>query len=114
MSDNSIDYPTTGAWGQTDKQWQDQKTSYEKLLDQQQAIEERITTLALRENACIVLQSANRDYMLAFQGMLGSGEIQSFEKQWAYLEARRVLCREQYNNANNELRKIKTKIFNHR
>lgn len=114
MSDNSIDYPTNGAWGQTDKQWENQRTAYEKLLDQQTAIEERIATLSLRENACIVLQTANRDYTLAFQGMLTVAEITSFEKQYAYLEARRVLCREQYNNANNELRKIKTKIFNHR
>jgi hypothetical protein len=109
-----IDYPTTGAWGQTDRQWQEQRTSYEKLLDEQQAIEERLTTLALRENACIVLQTANRDYTMAFQGMLNSGEITSFEKQFAYLEARRVLCREQYNNASNDLRKVKTKIYNHR
>lgn len=114
MSDNKIDFPTTGAWGETDGQWQSRKTSYETLLDQKQALEERLATLAYRENACAVLQVANRDYAKAFHGMLSVGEITSFDKQWSYLEARRVHCHDQWNNTNNDLRKLNTKIFNHR
>jgi hypothetical protein len=111
---NGIDYPTNGAWGETDGQWKTRQTEYEQLLDKQQEISERMETLETRKKACIVLQLSNRDYALAFSGLLSVGEITALDRQWAYLEARRVLCHEQYNNSSNDLRKLKTKIHNHR
>lgn len=108
------DFPTTGGWGQTDKQWKDERTGYEKAKDA--AYQQRcfVNSLEQKMEAITALLEAMATYRLVADNGMSAGERIAIERQTLFYRSKLTEISTKDNDARNQLKKLETIVFNYR
>lgn len=112
MSD--VDFPTTGGWGQTDKQWKDERTGYEKAKDAAYRQRCIVNTNDQKIEAIVALLEAMATYRLIEDNDMTTGERTAIERQTLFYRTKLSEISTKNNDARNLLKRLETNVYNYR
>lgn len=114
MHNSGIDYPTTGAWGQTDKQWHEGKTGYEKVVEARDLQKSVLNDLEAQLTAFNRLDDERVEFLIAISSHFTNVERESFERLRVYIQKNLSALTLKCNDARNKLKKLETDVYNYR
>jgi hypothetical protein len=112
MSNAGVDYPTTGGWGQTNKQWKDQKTSYERLIERRDALKNIVNRIEQKREANSLVLDTISEYCAIYGSDLSDRDAVAFERQRSYIQEKYDFLTVALNEKRNALKTSETDVVN--
>jgi len=111
---SNVDFPTTGAWGQTDQQREDGKTAYEVMEAQRNKKRDQVNRLEQVRDETRTFVEAIEKYAIVMGFDLPEKEVGQLRSLWTLHSKKCIGMTERLNDQRNALRRLETDLFNFR
>jgi len=110
MSD--IDYPTTGGFGQTNKQWSDGKSQYEVMEDRRNKLRNQTNQLEQKQDALKAFLIEIKVFATVMGDGLTKAELDTLRRQYNYYSKKENQVTISLNDSRNALKRSETDLYN--
>jgi len=109
---NGQDYPTTGGFGQTDKQWSDGKSQYEVMEGRRNKLRDQTNRLEQKQNALKAFLMEVEVFAAVMGDGLTNAELDTLRRQYSYYSKKNEQTTISLNDSRNALKRIETDMYN--
>ena len=106
------DYPTTGGFGQTDKQWSDGKSQHEVMEGRRNKLRDQTNRLEQKQNALKAFLIEIKLFATVMSDGLTQSEADTLRRQYSYYSKKKEELTISLNDSRNALKRSETDLYN--
>jgi len=108
----NTDFPTTGAWGQTDSQREAGKTQYEVMEARRNKLRDQTNRLDQIQNALKAFLLEIEVFASVMSDGLTEAEVELLRRQYGYYSKKKGVVTISLNDSRNALKRAETDLYN--